>query len=69
MARMILQQWLIGSQLAKMKKYIPKMSLPWNLEGKKNGLKKKQNNYTLKITIFANMWNLGQFLENLIFCQ
>ena len=29
----------------------------------------KSYNYTLKITIFVNMWNLGQFLENLIFCQ
>ena len=27
----------------------------------------KSYNYTLKITIFVNMWNLGQFLENLIF--
>ena len=25
--------------------------------------------YTLKITIYVNMWNLGQFRENLIFCQ
>ena len=24
--------------------------------------------YTFKITIFVNMWNLGQFRENLIFC-
>ena len=29
----------------------------------------KSYNYTLKITIFVNMWNLGQFRENLIFCQ
>ena len=26
-------------------------------------------NYSWKITIFLNMWNLGQFLEKLIFCQ
>ena len=29
----------------------------------------KSSNYTLKITILVNMWNLGQFRENLIFCQ
>ena len=29
----------------------------------------KNSNYTLKIMIFVNMWNLGQFCENLIFCQ
>ena len=28
----------------------------------------KSSNYTLKIMIFVNLWNLGQFLENLIFC-
>ena len=27
------------------------------------------SNYTLKITIFVNMWNLGQFGEKLVFCQ
>ena len=26
-------------------------------------------NYTWKIMIFANVWNLGQFQEKLIFCQ
>ena len=25
--------------------------------------------YTWKITIFVKMWNLGQYRENLIFCQ
>ena len=29
----------------------------------------KNSNYTWKIMIFANMWNLGQFREKLIFCQ
>ena len=29
----------------------------------------KNYNYTWKITIFAKMWNLGQFLEKSIFCQ
>ena len=29
----------------------------------------KTSNYTWKIMIFANMWNLGQFREKLIFCQ
>ena len=31
------------------------------------GLKSCKN--TWKITIFVKMWNLGQYLENLIFCQ
>ena len=29
----------------------------------------KSSNYTLKITIFVNVWDFGQFLENLIFSQ
>ena len=29
----------------------------------------KSCKYTWKITIFVKMWNLGQYLENLIFCQ
>ena len=29
----------------------------------------KCSNYTWKIMIAANMWNLGQFREKLIFCQ
>ena len=29
----------------------------------------KSSNYTWKIMIFANMWNLGQFREKLIFFQ
>ena len=29
----------------------------------------KRCKYTWKITIYVNMWNLGQFSENLIFCQ
>ena len=29
----------------------------------------KSCKYTLKNTIYVNMWNLGQFRENLIFCQ
>ena len=29
----------------------------------------KSFNYTLKIIVFMNMWNLGQFCENLMFCQ
>ena len=28
-----------------------------------------RSHYALKITIFENVWNLGQFRENLIFCQ
>ena len=29
----------------------------------------KSCKYTWKITIHVNMWNMGQFHENLIFCQ
>ena len=29
----------------------------------------KSCKYTWKITIFMKMWNLGQYRENLIFCQ
>ena len=29
----------------------------------------KSCKYTWKITIYVNMWNLGQFREILIFCQ
>ena len=29
----------------------------------------KSCKYTWKITIFVKMWNLGQYRENLIFCQ
>ena len=29
----------------------------------------KSFKYTWKITIFVKMWNLGQYCENLIFCQ
>ena len=29
----------------------------------------KSFKYTWKITIFVEMWNLGQYRENLIFCQ
>ena len=29
----------------------------------------KSCKYTWKITIFVKMWNLGQYHENLIFCQ
>ena len=56
-----------GSQLAKMKKSIPDMFLPWNLQGWSSWSKKC--NYTWKVTISVKMWNLGQFRENLIFCQ
>ena len=29
----------------------------------------KNCSYTWKIIIFVKMWNLGQYLENLLFCQ
>ena len=56
-----------GSQLAKMKK------CSWHVPAIKFiGMKQvvlKTCKYTWKITIFVKMWNLGQYLENLIFCQ
>ena len=49
------------SQLEKMKKYIP-----YFFRKEAVGVKSYNN---LKITIFVSMWSLGQFPENLIFCQ
>ena len=44
----------------------PRKKKMLKVEGK---IKQKQKNaITLKITFFVNMWNLGQFLEKLIFC-
>ena len=50
-----------GSQLAKIKK-VDKIY-------REEAVGLKKSNYTLKITIFVNMWNLEQFRENLIFSQ
>ena len=47
-----------------MKKYIPCHEIY-----REEAVGLKSSNYTLKITIFVNMWNLGQFRENLIVCQ
>ena len=56
-----------GSQLAKMKEY------SWHVPAIKfigdEVVVLKTCKYTWKITIFVKMWNLGQYLENLIFCQ
>ena len=50
-----------------MKKSIPDMSCHEIYRDESVGLERFK--YTLKITIYVNMWNLGQFRENLIFCQ
>ena len=46
---------------------IPDMSLHKIYRDEAVGLKSCK--YTWKITIFVKMWNLGQYHENLIFCQ
>ena len=51
----------------KMKKSIPDMSCQKMYRDEAVGLKNCK--YTWKITIFVEMWNLGQYRENLIFCQ
>ena len=56
---------LYGSQMAKLKKYIPYMPLPKNYRVGAIGL--KSSNFTW-ILIFM-FWDLGQFHEKLIFCQ
>ena len=57
-----------GSQLAKMKKSIP-MTCPCHKIYRDEAVGLKSCKYTWKITIFVKMWNLGQYRENLIFCQ
>ena len=42
---------------------------PWHKMYKVEAVGLKSSNYTWKIMIFANMWNLRQFREKLIFCQ
>ena len=51
-----------GSQLAKMEKYIP-INTCHKID-REEVVDLKNANYTLKITIIVNMWNLGQFCEN-----
>ena len=50
-----------NSQLAKLENR-SYMQLPQNSQGKRSCL--KRSNYTLNITIFVSMGNLGQFHEN-----
>ena len=56
-----------GSQLAKMKKSI--LTCPRHEIYRDEAVGLKSRKYTWKITIYVNMWNLGQFRENLIFCH
>ena len=54
----ILYKSFNGSQLAKMKKYIPCHCHEIDRE---EAVGLKSSNFTLKSMIFVNMWNLGQF--------
>ena len=56
-----------GSQLAKMKQSIPVCPCHKIYRDEEVGLKSCR--YTWKITTSVKMWNLGQYRENLIFCQ
>ena len=56
-----------GSQLAKMKSTF--LTCPYHEIYREEEVCLKSSSYTLRIMIFVKMWNLGQFLENLIFCQ
>ena len=47
---------------------IPDISLPWNLLGKSSWSEKLQI-YLKNYDLSEYFWNLGQFRENLIFCQ
>ena len=72
-AQLELKNPLKRSQLAKMKKSIPHIC-PCHKIYRVGavGLKKLQiylKKYDFCDMIFANMWNLGQFREKLIFCQ
>ena len=52
--------WLFGRHFETVQ-----LDVPYRVEAV--GL--KSSNYTLKIIIFVNMWNFGQFREKLVFCQ
>ena len=56
-----------GSQLAKMKRVF--LTCPCHNIYRDEAAGLKSCKCTWKITIFVNMWNLGQFREKLIFCQ
>ena len=45
------------------------LTCPWHKIYRDEAVGLKSSKYTLKITIYVNMWNLGQFREILIFCQ
>ena len=57
-----------GSQLAKNEKSTF-LTCPCHIISRVEAIGLKSSNYTLKIINLVNMWNLGQFLEKLIFCQ
>ena len=56
-----------GSQLANWKRVF--LACPCHEIYKDEAVGLKSCKYTWKITIYVNMWNLGQFREILIFCQ
>ena len=64
---LLIESEIKGSQLAKIKSTF--LTCPCHEIYREEAVGLKSSDYTLKITIFANMWNLGQFRENLIFCQ
>ena len=64
---LVLGKWLNGSQLAKLKRVF--LTCPCHEIYKDEAVGLKSCKYTWKITIYMNMWNLGQFREILIFCQ
>ena len=56
-----------GWQLAKMKRVF--LTCPCHKMYRDEAVGLKSCKYTWKITIFVKMWNLGQYRENLIFCE
>ena len=52
----------LTAQVAKMKKSIPDISLPWNLQEWSSWSKKLQR-YLKNYGFFVKMWNLGQYRE------
>ena len=47
------------------------LTCPWHkiYRVKAVGLSFSKDTYIIQITIFVNMWNLGEFRKKLIFCQ
>ena len=65
--RLICIDWLTGGNWQKWKRVFLTCPCHEIYRDEAVGLKSCKN--TWKITIFVKMWNLGQYHENLIFCQ